>query len=163
MERHVLELLLSGDDETSVIALATLRSGATARTRTSWAGTSRAARPRAWPACTHRDDRFCRSDMDHPALPHRGRQRTGGLCRLAAAACQEATALGARWGDLGPDLRDGDVRVCLLWSLQATAVPRETPPDLSRLRHEIHPAIRLNAKLQRAHWFWPSPLRVPGP
>lgn len=29
MERHVLESLLAGDDEPSVIALATLRSGAT--------------------------------------------------------------------------------------------------------------------------------------
>lgn len=123
VERHALEKLLAGGDEASALALASLRSGATysvgdraqpaerhvgvfgrrlQRMRMHGVeplGLERAVqllREHSRPVRVGLIDSADRT-WPPPALPHRGRQRTSGLRRLAAAAgWQGAPALGVR-------------------------------------------------------------------
>lgn len=125
MERHVLMRLLAGDDEASAAALAVLQGGATYVVWDRTVPAERHARVYARrlrhvrlkgiePLGLERPvellrqhgrpvrggmiesaDRTCT-----PALPHRRRQRTGGL-RQRAAGGRGITALGASWVTIG--------------------------------------------------------------
>lgn len=68
-------------------------------------------------------------------------------------------ALGAWWGESCPDLRYANVGESCPLPLSATAVPRESPPDLARLWHREH-LIRSSSRIGQRRSF--RPLRGPG-
>jgi hypothetical protein len=83
-----------------------------------------------------------------------------GRCLLTqTTAPARMPSLGARWGELGLDLRLAVLGGSGPRFLTAAAVPRDSPPDLARLWHGEH-LIRSSSRIGQQRPY--RPLRGPG-